>query len=201
MKGWYKNIDIAPIMWDRFKWDEAYWDIISDKLMGIDVLPNRFDAPMTYASKYLQVGIGDKNDLKTRMAQNDGWKFDIQSGHYYIGNPFQETFLYAKPVIYQETGPVTQLTIESVPRYGAPIHVKANTTSAEPESVTLTQVAFLDDNLALTLDNKEKHIIDGDKIHVNYSGLEINSVIVKELRDNTNLEIDYIHYDDNNVIQ
>lgn len=194
MKQWVQElIDIAPIMWDRFKWDEAYWDVINDKLMGIDVLPNRLDAPLTYPEKYLQVGIGDKNDLKVKMASDGTWRFDIQSGYYYIGYPLTETFLYANPVTVQEPGPTSHVIINDFPKFGAPIRIKAG-------DITLTQVSFLDDNLSLVIANKETHTLNGDTIYVNYRDLDIDTVEVRRLSDEQLLEVDTAGYDNTNAI-
>ena len=35
--------NVAPIMWDRFVWDEAFWDVVDENLMGLEVLPHKWD--------------------------------------------------------------------------------------------------------------------------------------------------------------
>ncbi|WP_253294944.1 low copy number virion structural protein [Bacillus atrophaeus] len=42
---WVEYINtIAPVMWDRFKWDEGYWDAIEKSLTGLGYVPNIWDS-------------------------------------------------------------------------------------------------------------------------------------------------------------
>ncbi|MCD7910938.1 low copy number virion structural protein [Bacillus velezensis] len=42
---WVEYINtIAPVMWDRFKWDEGYWDTIEESLTGLGYVPNIWDS-------------------------------------------------------------------------------------------------------------------------------------------------------------
>ena len=77
------NEKIAPIMWGDFKWDEAYWDVVSKNLMGLHVLPNIWDPRLSEVTHELfQTGIGDGLDLK--VCFNDNWAPQIHSGVYYL---------------------------------------------------------------------------------------------------------------------
>jgi hypothetical protein len=43
--GWVEYINsVAPVMWDRFRWDEGFWDTIDKKLNGIGYVPNIWDS-------------------------------------------------------------------------------------------------------------------------------------------------------------
>lgn len=43
---------VAPIMWDHFRWDEAYWDTVSKELSGTGFIPNMWDASLDRWKEY-----------------------------------------------------------------------------------------------------------------------------------------------------
>ncbi|MCY9186611.1 low copy number virion structural protein [Bacillus halotolerans] len=50
---WVEYINtIAPIMWDRFKWDEGYWDAIDKSLTGLGYVPNIWDSNIEIWKEY-----------------------------------------------------------------------------------------------------------------------------------------------------
>jgi hypothetical protein len=76
--------DIVPIMWGKFKWDEAYWDVVDNNLMGLHVLPNKWDPRLgEVRNMFLQTGIGYGHDCKVKF-DADSWHPKIHSGYYYI---------------------------------------------------------------------------------------------------------------------
>lgn len=51
--NWVSYINtIAPIMWDHFKWDEAFWDTISKDLSGLGYIPNMWDTDISIWKNY-----------------------------------------------------------------------------------------------------------------------------------------------------
>lgn len=74
---------VVPITWGRWKWDESYWDIIDKNLLGLEVLPNRWDPQLGEVPNiYSQTGIGD--NLDCRLKFDDSWHPMIHSGRYFI---------------------------------------------------------------------------------------------------------------------
>ncbi|ARC67404.1 hypothetical protein B14_200193 (plasmid) [Bacillus licheniformis] len=50
---WVEYINtIAPVMWDRFKWDEGYWDSIDKSLTGLGYVPNIWDSNIDVWKEY-----------------------------------------------------------------------------------------------------------------------------------------------------
>ncbi|GIN55146.1 MULTISPECIES: low copy number virion structural protein [Bacillus subtilis group] len=50
---WVEYINtIAPVMWDRFKWDEGYWDSIDKSLTGLGYVPNIWDSNIDVWREY-----------------------------------------------------------------------------------------------------------------------------------------------------
>ncbi|CDQ41793.1 hypothetical protein [Virgibacillus salexigens] len=44
MIDWVAYINtVAPIMWNKFKWGEGYWDTVSKELSGVGYIPNMWD--------------------------------------------------------------------------------------------------------------------------------------------------------------
>jgi hypothetical protein len=165
--------DVSPILWDEFKWDEAYWDVVDKDLMGLDVLPNKWDPNIgLIANEYLQIGIGDGLDLKVK--QGEDWKLRIHSGSYFTGPNLDESYLYATEEVVENAGPISELTISGFPEQGAPIVVSAN-------GKFLTHVSFLDDGYEYTLENKEVFEYDGSgncDLYLAYPGYDILSVAI-----------------------
>jgi hypothetical protein len=53
MLHWVEYINqIAPIMWDRFNWDEGYWDTIDKQATGLGFVPNIWDSDIDVWKKY-----------------------------------------------------------------------------------------------------------------------------------------------------
>lgn len=51
--GWVEYINtVAPVMWDRFKWDEGFWDTIDKKLTGLGYIPNMWDSDIEIWKTY-----------------------------------------------------------------------------------------------------------------------------------------------------
>lgn len=74
----------VPIMWGKWKWDESYWDVVGKNLMGLHVLPNKWDPRLgEIANAYLQTGIGDGYDCKIKF-EDVSWSPLIHSGFYYL---------------------------------------------------------------------------------------------------------------------
>lgn len=75
---------LVPIMWGSWKWDESYWDVVEKNLMGLHVLPNRWDPRLGEISNiYLQTGIGDSKDCFVKF-DDSSWFPWIHSGYYYL---------------------------------------------------------------------------------------------------------------------
>lgn len=50
---WVSYINtVAPIMWNRFKWDEGYWDTVSKELSGLGYIPNMWDSDISIWKDY-----------------------------------------------------------------------------------------------------------------------------------------------------
>ena len=50
---WVEYINtVAPVMWDRFKWDEGFWDTIDKKLTGLGYIPNTWDSNIDVWKEY-----------------------------------------------------------------------------------------------------------------------------------------------------
>lgn len=146
---------VAPILWDQFKWDEAYWDVVDKKLMGLEALPHIWDPYLSEkANIYLQTGIGFGNDLLVRL--DDSWRVQIHNGYYYIGDDAEEHYLYASPEVVEESS--TDLVIlPRHPKQGSPIIVIA-------DGKYLTQVAFLGENSKYQIVNTEVLIPNKDGV-------------------------------------
>jgi len=84
LTGYVRTLsELVPIMWGQWKWDEGYWDVVEKNLMGLHVLPNRWDPRLGEISNvYFQNGIGHGFDLNVKFT--DSWKPQIHSGYYYI---------------------------------------------------------------------------------------------------------------------
>lgn len=51
---WVEYINtVAPIMWDRFNWDEGFWDTIDKKLTGLGYVPNIWDSNIDSWKDYI----------------------------------------------------------------------------------------------------------------------------------------------------
>jgi hypothetical protein len=51
---WVEYINtIAPIMWDRFNWDEGFWDTIDKDLTGLGYIPNVWDSDIEVWKDYI----------------------------------------------------------------------------------------------------------------------------------------------------
>ncbi len=50
---WVEYINtVAPVMWDRFRWDEGFWDTIDQKLTGLGYVPNIWDSQIDVWKEY-----------------------------------------------------------------------------------------------------------------------------------------------------
>jgi hypothetical protein len=76
--------DLVPIMWSKWKWDESYWDVVGKNLIGLHVLPSKWDPRLGEISNiYFQSGIGFGLDCLVRF-DKDNWSPMIHGGYYYI---------------------------------------------------------------------------------------------------------------------
>lgn len=51
---WVEYINtVAPIMWDRFNWDEGFWDTINKDLTGLGYVPNTWDSDIEVWKEYV----------------------------------------------------------------------------------------------------------------------------------------------------
>lgn len=51
---WVEYINtVAPIMWDRFNWDEGFWDTIDKDLTGLGYVPNMWDSNIEVWKDYV----------------------------------------------------------------------------------------------------------------------------------------------------
>ncbi len=51
--NWVEYINtISPIMWDRFKWDKGFWDVIDKDLSGVGFIPSRWDTDISVWKDY-----------------------------------------------------------------------------------------------------------------------------------------------------
>lgn len=54
MMTWVEYINtFAPVMWDRFNWDEGFWDTISQDLTGLGYVPNIWDSNIEVWKNYV----------------------------------------------------------------------------------------------------------------------------------------------------
>jgi hypothetical protein len=162
---------VAPIFWDMFKWDEAYWDVVDDNRLGLSALPNKWDPSITEAKiADLQSGIGYGDDLNIKFYKDD-WKIKVHNGYYFVGNSLDEYYLYAAPEIITNAGPIESLDVP-ISKQGAPVIIKAG-------EKYLTQVAFLDENFEYTISNTETIVGTGnDTYFLNYSNVDQTSVFI-----------------------
>lgn len=166
---------VIPVLWGHFKWDESYWDVVSKNLVGFDVLPHLWDPhfnPSDFEGR-VQAGIGYGLDCKVKI--EDSWNPKIHSGYYYAGSDLEESYLYASS--NSMTGVSTtsaQLKLASRPSLNAPITVMHN-------GEELTQVAFLDDDFRLTIENTENSVVveeNGEKkAYITYPSPKVTSII------------------------
>ncbi len=50
---WVEYINtVAPVMWDRFKWDDGFWDTIDKQLTGLGYVPNIWDSQIDIWKEY-----------------------------------------------------------------------------------------------------------------------------------------------------
>lgn len=166
---------VAPIFWGRWRWDEAYWDIVDKSLMGVDALPTMWDSTLDPISQNnLQPGIGDTTDLKPRIGEN--LDVHLYGGTYYIGNDLEEHYLFASPKTETFPGPASTVVTSKLPLRGAPIIVKADGTY-------LTHVSFLDDNYDYTITNTEQVDVveeDGHRYaYLTYRDIDIDSLAIE----------------------
>lgn len=179
LKQWAQELsDMIPILWNKFIWDEAYWDVIDKNLMGLDVLPHRWDPTIDrIASKYLQIGVGDGLDLKVAdIAKQSDWNLRITSGTYFAGENLDEYYLFAKPTteFFVKSDENNQVKISGTPMQGAPVIV-------ETDNGYLTQVSFLDEDFNYTIENEEVVIADGGPdIYLKYNDLDLNHVNITD---------------------
>jgi len=62
--------DVAPILWGKATWDLSFSDTISKEYVGIDYLPNLYDADASgFTSTEFKNGVGDNDDLKAIKAE------------------------------------------------------------------------------------------------------------------------------------
>ena len=164
MKRYVQELsEVSPILWDRFRWDEAYWDVVDENLMGLEVLPHKWDPKIgEFANKYFQVGIGFDRDLFVSSSRNkDDWTLDLHNGYYYIGSEKDEHYLFSSPEVVTASN---TLSIDiSIPKQGSPIIVKG-------DSKYLKRVSFLNDNYQYSLSNTELHSYTPEgKYYLSYS--------------------------------
>jgi hypothetical protein len=51
---WVEYINtVAPVMWDRFRWDEGFWDTIDKQLTGLGYVPNIWDSNIDVWKDYV----------------------------------------------------------------------------------------------------------------------------------------------------
>ncbi|MGV7000386.1 low copy number virion structural protein [Priestia megaterium] len=51
---WVEYINtVAPVMWDRFRWDEGFWDTIDKQLTGLGYVPNIWDSDIEVWKDYV----------------------------------------------------------------------------------------------------------------------------------------------------
>lgn len=51
---WVEYINtVAPVMWDRFNWDEGFWDTIDKQLTGLGFVPNVWDSNIEVWKDYV----------------------------------------------------------------------------------------------------------------------------------------------------
>lgn len=54
LRKWVEYINtFAPVMWDRFNWDEGFWDTIDESLTGLGYLPNIWDSSIDSWKDYV----------------------------------------------------------------------------------------------------------------------------------------------------
>lgn len=54
LMNWVEYINtVAPVMWDRFNWDEGFWDTIDKKLTGLGYIPNIWDSNIESWKEYV----------------------------------------------------------------------------------------------------------------------------------------------------
>jgi hypothetical protein len=52
--NWVEYINtIAPVMWDRFRWDEGFWDTIDKQMTGLGYVPNTWDSNIEVWKDYV----------------------------------------------------------------------------------------------------------------------------------------------------
>jgi hypothetical protein len=52
--NWVEYINtVAPVMWDRFNWDEGFWDTIDKQLTGLGYVPNIWDSNIEVWKDYV----------------------------------------------------------------------------------------------------------------------------------------------------
>ncbi|ECP9029757.1 low copy number virion structural protein [Campylobacter jejuni] len=52
--NWVEYINmVAPVMWDRFRWDEGFWDTIDKQLTGLGYVPNIWDSNIEVWKDYV----------------------------------------------------------------------------------------------------------------------------------------------------
>lgn len=52
--NWVEYINtVAPVMWDRFNWDEGFWDTIDKQLTGLGYVPNTWDSNIEVWKDYV----------------------------------------------------------------------------------------------------------------------------------------------------
>lgn len=153
--------NVAPIMWDRFVWDEAFWDVVDENLMGLEVLPHKWDPNIgDISNEYFQNGIGFGDDLKIKVDPSS-WKLMSHNGYYYVGNQ-EEFFLFANPKSVSFTPQKSQIEID-IPKQGAPVIVKSG-------DKYLTQVSFLDSENNFSIENTEvlENHYESNKYYLSY---------------------------------
>lgn len=118
-------LSVVPILWDRFRWDVGYWDVVEKDRMGLLSLPGIWDN-IPEGRRWMN-GIGDLLDLAPKAIPGE-WKIGLHSGFFYLGpgdREPQEYYLFSSPQIVQAYN-THQVVVNAPLISGTPVLVKAD---------------------------------------------------------------------------
>lgn len=176
-----------PLFWDQFIWNESFWDIYDESLVGLDVLDVPWGGSLE-GIRHLNPGVGDGEDLLTT---SEGFEFFSTPGHFFLGDALDEHYLFGSPKTIVQKGPVQVVYIDPAEGKG-PFVVEA---SYGGESRFLKQVCFLDGALEPGVINEEQVQGTGDDfLLATYAGLDPSTLEVEGYK------VDPSRYDGSNRI-
>lgn len=132
-------LSVVPILWDRFRWDVGYWDVVEKDRMGLLSLPGIWDNALE--GKRWMNGIGDLLDLAPKALPGE-WKIGLHSGFFYLGpgdREPQEYYLFSSPQVV-EAQSTSSVAVDAPLVSGTPVLVDADNKRLRPvESLAVTE--------------------------------------------------------------